>query len=98
MSSVAVFNELESFEAALRSFVRLNLHAGHLTALKMKLPQSFFVRDTRRVARELLGKKLVRVHRSQVLAGWITEVEACTGTGTDSQGRWTLVTVRRALY
>ncbi|MFN7684821.1 MAG: DNA-3-methyladenine glycosylase [Oligoflexia bacterium] len=45
----------------------------------MKLPQSFFVRDTRRVARELLGKKLVRVHRSQVLAGWITEVEAYLG-------------------
>jgi DNA-3-methyladenine glycosylase len=45
----------------------------------VKLPPSFFVRDTRRVALDLLGKRLVRVQRGQRVAGLITEVEAYLG-------------------
>lgn len=40
------------------------------------LPRKFYERDTVLVARELLGKLLVRVLPNQVLSGKITEVEA----------------------
>ena len=40
------------------------------------LPQSFYDRDPRRVARDLLGKLLVRRNRGSLLAGRIVEVEA----------------------
>lgn len=40
------------------------------------LPRSFYDRDPRRVARDLLGKVLVRKNGSQLLAGRIVEVEA----------------------
>ncbi len=43
------------------------------------LPQSFFERDTRVVARELLGKYLVRRMRDKEIAVMITEVEAYDG-------------------
>lgn len=43
------------------------------------LPQSFFDRDTVTVARELLGKYLVRRYGGLVLAGRITETEAYVG-------------------
>jgi DNA-3-methyladenine glycosylase len=43
------------------------------------LARSFFNRDPRRVARELLGKLIVRKHRRTVLAGRIVEVEAYLG-------------------
>ena len=45
----------------------------------MKLPPSFFIRNTRTVALDLLGKRLVRVVRGRRLAGLITEVEAYLG-------------------
>lgn len=44
-----------------------------------RLPLSWYRRDTREVARELLGKRLVRIHRRQRLSGIITEVEAYLG-------------------
>lgn len=44
-----------------------------------KLPRSFYDRDTQQVARELLGKVLVRVANGQAMAGMITEVEAYLG-------------------
>ena len=43
------------------------------------LPRSFFSRDPRRVARELLGKLLIRNRGRKVLAGRIVEVEAYLG-------------------
>jgi DNA-3-methyladenine glycosylase len=47
------------------------------------LKQSFYVRDTLAVARELLGKKLVRKLNDRVLSGLICETEAYLGS-TDS--------------
>jgi DNA-3-methyladenine glycosylase len=43
------------------------------------LPRRFYDRDPRRVARELLGKVLVRKHGRRLLAGRIVEVEAYMG-------------------
>jgi len=45
------------------------------------LPRSFFNRDPRRVARELLGKLIVRLQSNKVLAGRIVELEAYLGSG-----------------
>jgi DNA-3-methyladenine glycosylase len=45
------------------------------------LPRSFFSRDPRRVARELLGKLLIRKKGKKRLAGRIVEVEAYLGVG-----------------
>lgn len=44
------------------------------------LPRAFFNRDPRHVARELLGKLIVRRAGSKVLSGRIAEVEAYLGT------------------
>src|SRR6202030_4637917 len=43
------------------------------------LDRAFFSRDPRRVARELLGKVLVRQHRGALLTARIVEVEAYLG-------------------
>jgi DNA-3-methyladenine glycosylase len=45
------------------------------------LPREFFNRDPRRVARQLLGKTLIRRQGGSVLAGRFVEVEAYLGTG-----------------
>lgn len=45
------------------------------------LPRSFFNRDPRAVARDLLGKLIVRRRGRQVLGGRIVEVEAYLGAG-----------------
>lgn len=45
----------------------------------MKLPESFFARDPRRVARELLGRKLVRDLDGRMYKGRITETGAYQG-------------------
>ncbi|HOT93111.1 MAG TPA: DNA-3-methyladenine glycosylase [Anaerolineae bacterium] len=44
-----------------------------------RLPRGFYARDTLTVARELLGKRLVRLDEGHRLAGIITEVEAYIG-------------------
>jgi DNA-3-methyladenine glycosylase len=44
------------------------------------LPRSFFNRDPRRVARDLLGKLILRKQGRKVLAGRIVETEAYLGT------------------
>jgi DNA-3-methyladenine glycosylase len=49
------------------------------TALE-PLPRSFFARDPRRVARQLLGKILVRETSSTILTARIVELEAYLGT------------------
>jgi len=43
------------------------------------LPSSFYARDTATVARELLGKRLVRVLNGEALEGTIVETEAYYG-------------------
>lgn len=43
------------------------------------LPRSFFARDPRRVARDLLGKVLVRHERGSTLSARVVEVEAYLG-------------------
>ncbi len=45
----------------------------------MTLPRSFYQRPTLKVARELIGARLVRVLGGQTLAGIITETEAYIG-------------------
>jgi DNA-3-methyladenine glycosylase len=44
-----------------------------------RLPRAFFQRSTLRVARELLGTRLVRLERGGRTSGWIIEVEAYIG-------------------
>ena len=47
------------------------------TKIKMKiLPRKFYVNDTKQVAKDLLGKELVRKVGKSVLSGIITETEA----------------------
>jgi DNA-3-methyladenine glycosylase len=46
-----------------------------------RLPRSFFARDTRQVARSLLGARLVRLDRGRRLSGVILEAEAYIGEG-----------------
>lgn len=48
-------------------------------ALIAALPQSFYARPTLNVARDLLGRRLVRCLKGQRLGGRITEVEAYIG-------------------
>ena len=43
------------------------------------LERNFYIRDTLDVARDLLGKYLVREHEGELLAGRITETEAYIG-------------------
>jgi DNA-3-methyladenine glycosylase len=45
-----------------------------------KLPLSFYRRDTELVAKELLGKKLVRVYKGRRISGIIVETEAYVGS------------------
>ncbi len=45
-----------------------------------RLPRSFFARPTPTVARDLLGRDLVRVFQGQRLTGSIVETEAYTGS------------------
>lgn len=44
-----------------------------------RLDRSFFNRDTQTVARELLGKVLVRIWRRKIISGRIVEVESYVG-------------------
>jgi len=44
-----------------------------------RLPQNFFARDAVTVARNLLGKPLLRSHRGETLGGIIVETEAYLG-------------------
>ena len=51
----------------------------YTTAMSDRLPRSFFYRDVVKVARGLLGQRLVRVLRGQILSGIIVETEAYLG-------------------
>jgi len=48
-----------------------------------RLPSAFYGRDAPTVARELLGRRLVRVLRGQRLSGLICETEAYRGAMTN---------------
>ena len=48
-------------------------------AINERLTRDFFMKDTVKVARELIGKYLVRETRKGDLVGKITEVEAYLG-------------------
>jgi len=52
---------------------------GDNVNLTARLPHEFYARDTLDVARDLLGKRLVRLDEGTRLAGRITEVEAYIG-------------------
>lgn len=54
----------------------------------MALPFSFYRRDTVTVARELLGKRLVRVYRGKRLSGIIVETEAYLGALDRAAHTW----------
>ncbi|HTR81818.1 MAG TPA: DNA-3-methyladenine glycosylase [Bacteroidota bacterium] len=58
----------------------LILPFGVLTLNFQKLPRSFYTRPTLRVAKDLLGKILVRKIGKTILAGKIVEVEAYLGS------------------
>lgn len=45
----------------------------------MILPREFYLGDTKAIAKELLGKRLVRQHGNKVLSGIIVETEAYLG-------------------
>lgn len=47
----------------------------------MKIPESFFARDTRQVALEILGKYLVRRLDDEIIPARVTSVEAYKGMG-----------------
>lgn len=47
--------------------------------MSLVLSPSFYQRNTKAVARALLGKKLVRIYKGERLSGIITEVEAYMG-------------------
>jgi DNA-3-methyladenine glycosylase len=47
--------------------------------MSVKLSEDFYLQKTEVIARELLGKKLVRIYRGQRIAGVITETEAYLG-------------------
>jgi len=49
-----------------------------------RLPSTFYSRDTLTVARELLGRRLVRVLRGQRLSGLICETEAYRGADDEA--------------
>lgn len=63
------------------------------------LPRSFFSRNPRRVARDLLGKLLIRNRGKKVLVGRIVEVEAYLGKGDPAAHAAAGVTARnRVLF
>lgn len=65
--------------AAVEGFCGRPALQRYIECCMRKLPRSFYNRDTRIVARELLGKILVRVDNGVVRMGRIVEVEAYLG-------------------
>ncbi len=54
----------------------------------MKLPQSFYYQDTTKLAKSLLGKRLVRYYRGRRRSGIIVETEAYLGAKDAAAHTW----------
>ena len=64
-----------------------------------RLGRDFFARPTLEVARDLLGRRLVRVHRARRLSGRIVEVEAYVGADDSAcHGRSGVTARNRVLF
>lgn len=61
------------------------------------LPQKFFQRDTLLVAKELLGKLLVRKIKNKILSGMIVEVEAYIGAHDPASHSYQRITPRNQI-
>lgn len=61
------------------------------------LPQEFFQRDTLIVAKQLLGKLLVRKIKNQILSGMIVEVEAYIGAHDPASHSYQRITPRNQI-
>ena len=72
------------------------LACEQMRVLRDALPASFYDRDPRTVARELLGKLLVRDHQGSVTAGIIVETEAYLATNDPASHAYRGRTVRNA--
>ncbi len=57
----------------------MNCKKSRITIRMNALPRKFYVNDTKQVAKDLLGKKLVRKIGSSILSGIIVETEAYKG-------------------
>ena len=68
-----------------------------LSGRKHILKHHFYARDTRLVARELLGKKLVRTYRGNILSGLICETEAYLGASDSACHAFRRKTARNAI-
>jgi DNA-3-methyladenine glycosylase len=67
--------------------------------MRKRLRRSFYERDPRIVAPELLGKFLVRRYLGETLSGMITEVEAyLQHDDPASHGSWKRSAIRESLY
>lgn len=64
----------------MKGHVKVNTPQINIASLT-KLGQDFYQRDTELVARELIGKLLVRIAQDQIYAGMITETEAYLAEG-----------------
>src|SRR5437588_7175526 len=65
--------------------------------LPSPLPRSFYERDPRAVARELLGKILLRRAGRKIIAGRIVETEAYMGKGDPAAHAFSGITNRNAV-
>jgi DNA-3-methyladenine glycosylase len=61
------------------------------------LPQSFYQRDTLIVAKQLLGKLLVRKTKNKILSGMIVEVEAYIGAHDPASHSYQRITPRNQI-
>jgi len=57
----------------------MNFKKSRIRIRMNALPRKFYLNDTKQVAKDLLGKKLVRKIGSNILSGIIVETEAYKG-------------------
>ena len=60
----------------------------------MPIPRKFYERDTVIVAKELVGKKIIRVHNKTTFSGIITETEAYRASDDPASHAFTKITKR----
>ncbi len=69
----------------------------HLALQDDHFKRDFYARNTRIVARELLGKKLVRKYRGHVISGFVCETEAYLGASDSASHAFRGKTPRNAV-